>query len=55
MVAFNIGYLLDCLAQIETADVIFSFLTPSKASIAKPTEQMQDEDFMELIMPVRVS
>ena len=54
-VAFNISYLLDCLAQIETPDVIFSFLTPSKASIAKPTEQVQNEDFMELIMPVRVS
>jgi DNA polymerase III sliding clamp (beta) subunit (PCNA family) len=54
-VAFNISYLLDCLAQIETSDVIFSFLTPSKASIAKPTEQLQNEDFMELIMPVRVS
>jgi DNA polymerase III subunit beta len=54
-VAFNIGYLLDCLAQIETPEVIFSFQTPSKASIAKPTEQMQNEDFMELIMPVRVS
>jgi DNA polymerase III sliding clamp (beta) subunit (PCNA family) len=54
-VAFNISYLLDCLAQIETPDVMFSFLTPSKASIAKPTEQLPDEDFMELIMPVRVS
>ena len=53
-VAFNISYLLDCLAQIETPDVMFSFLTPSKASIAKPTEQLPDEDFMELIMPVRV-
>jgi DNA polymerase III sliding clamp (beta) subunit (PCNA family) len=40
---------------METPEVIFSFNTPAKASIIIPTEQMADEDFMELIMPVRVS
>jgi len=55
VIAFNVGYLLDCLVQMETPDVIFSFNTPAKASIIIPTEQLPDEDFMELIMPVRVS
>jgi len=40
---------------METPEVIFSFNTPAKASIIIPTEQLPDEDFMELIMPVRVS
>lgn len=55
VVAFNVGYLLDCLVQMETPEVIFSFNTPAKASIIIPTEQLPGEDFMELIMPVRVS
>jgi DNA polymerase III subunit beta len=55
VIAFNVGYLLDCLVQMETPEVIFSFNTPAKASIIIPTEQLPDEDFMELIMPVRVS
>ncbi len=55
VIAFNVGYLLDCLAQMETPEVIFSFNTPAKASIIIPTEQLPGEDFMELVMPVRVS
>ena len=55
VIAFNVGYLLDCLAQMETPEVIFSFNTPAKASIIIPTEQLTGENFMELIMPVRVS
>lgn len=55
VIAFNVGYLLDCLAQMETPEVIFSFNTPAKASIIIPTEQLPGENFMELIMPVRVS
>jgi DNA polymerase III subunit beta len=55
VIAFNVGYLLDCLSQMETPEVIFSFNTPAKASIIIPTEQLPGEDFMELIMPVRVS
>ena len=55
IVAFNVSYLLDCLVQMETPEVIFSFNTPAKASIIRPTEQLPNEDIMELIMPVRVS
>jgi DNA polymerase III sliding clamp (beta) subunit (PCNA family) len=53
-IAFNLAYLLDCLTQIETDEVIFTFGSPSKASIALPFGNQSDEDFMELIMPVRV-
>jgi len=53
-IAFNVSYLLDCLTQIETDEVIFTFGSPSKASIALPFGNQPDEEFMELIMPVRV-
>jgi DNA polymerase-3 subunit beta len=54
VIAFNAGYLLDCLSQIETEEVIFSFSSASKATIAVPSEQEDDEDYMELVMPVRI-
>ncbi|MBN8571984.1 MAG: DNA polymerase III subunit beta, partial [Ignavibacteria bacterium] len=53
--AFNTGFLLDAVNQIETNEIIFKMNQPSKASIAYPTEQPDNEDFIELIMPVRVS
>jgi DNA polymerase III sliding clamp (beta) subunit (PCNA family) len=37
---------------MDTDDVIITFSTPSKATIAIPVGSQ--EDFMELIMPVRV-
>lgn len=54
-VAFNAKYLLECIRQIETDELLMSFSTAAKASIATPTEYGKDEDYMELIMPVRVS
>ncbi|HCA43123.1 MAG TPA: DNA polymerase III subunit beta [Bacteroidetes bacterium] len=54
-IAFNAGFLLECLSQIETEEVIMNFTTSSKAAIAVPTEQNENENFMELVMPVRIS
>lgn len=54
-IAFNAEYLLECLNQIETDEVLMNFTTSSKAAIATPTEQKEDENFMELVMPVRIS
>jgi DNA polymerase-3 subunit beta len=53
-IAFNVSYLVECLSQIETDEVIFTFSAPAKASILLPVASMNEEDFMELIMPVRV-
>ena len=53
-IAFNASYLIDCVTHIQTDKINFDFNTPSKAAIAIPTEQLPDEDFMELVMPVRV-
>ena len=53
-ISFNVIYLLDCLSVVETDSIIISFSLPSKASIVVPTEQPNNEDYMELVMPVRV-
>ncbi|MDQ3020195.1 MAG: DNA polymerase III subunit beta [Bacteroidota bacterium] len=54
VIAFNAGYLLDAVSQMETDEINVSFGNPSKAAIATPTEQLDNENFIELIMPVRV-
>ncbi len=54
VIAFNAGYLLDAVSQMETEELNVSFGNPSKAAIITPTEQKSGEDFIELIMPVRV-
>ncbi len=53
-IAFNVSYLLDCLSQIETDEVLFTFSAPAKASIILPVASLSEENYMELIMPVRV-
>ncbi len=55
LISFNVSFLLDALSVSETEEIIMSFSMPSKASIITPTEQPNNEDFMELVMPVRVS
>ena len=53
-IAFNVTYLLECLTQIETDDIVITFSSPSKASIILPVGSDSGEEYMELIMPVRV-
>lgn len=54
VIAFNAGYLLDAVSQMETEEINISFGSPSKAAITTPSKQADNEDFIELIMPVRV-
>ncbi len=54
IIAFNAGYLLDAVSQMETDEINVSFGSPSKAAITTPTQQLENENFIELIMPVRV-
>ncbi|HMS63809.1 MAG TPA: DNA polymerase III subunit beta [Ignavibacteria bacterium] len=54
VIAFNAGYLLDAVSQMETEEINISFGSSSKAAISTPSEQVANENFIELIMPVRV-
>lgn len=53
VIAFNVGYLLDCLEVIDSEEVIFSFSAPLKATTVEPSVQLDNESFLELIMPIR--
>jgi len=54
-ISFNVFYLLDAMSIINSPDIIMTFSSSSKASIILPTEQPENEEFVELVMPVRVS
>jgi DNA polymerase-3 subunit beta len=52
-IAFNGKYLLEAIQQFENEEIIFDFSTPLKAAIIKPSSQLEDEELMMLVMPVR--
>ncbi len=52
-IAFNGKYLLDAMQQFDSAEIVFDFSSPLKATILRPSEQAEDEEMMMLVMPVR--
>lgn len=54
-IGYNAGYLLDLLKHVVTDDVRFDLGGAKQAGIVKPTIQEEGEDFLMLIMPVRLS
>ncbi len=55
VISFNVFYLLEALNVFHSPEVLMTFSNPSKAAIVIPSEQPPNEDYVELIMPVRVS
>jgi len=54
-IGYNATYVLDLLKQIKTTEVQFDLGGSTQAGIVRPTEQMGGEDFLMLVMPVRLS
>ena len=52
-IAFNGKYLLEAVQQFENDEIMFDFSTPLKAAIIRPSSQLEDEELMMLVMPVR--
>lgn len=52
-IAFNGKYLLEAMQNFESEDLMFDFSTPLKAAIIRPSQQIENEDLMMLVMPVR--
>ena len=53
-IAYNSQYLMDVLKRIDTEEVIFELGGEDDAAIVKPTEQEENEDFLMLLMPIRL-
>lgn len=54
-IGYNAQYLLEILSHIESEDVIFELSTPTTAGLIYPTEQKKDENYLCLIMPLRLN
>jgi DNA polymerase-3 subunit beta len=53
-IAYNSQYLMGVLKQIDTEEVIFELGGEDDAAIVKPTSQEENEDFLMLLMPIRL-
>ena len=54
-IAYNANYLMDVLRHVDTDEVIFELNTTNDAAIIHATSQQENEDFMMLLMPIRLS
>lgn len=54
-IGFNVSLLLDILGNLETEDVIFELDSPGRAAVILPSEQLQGENLLMLLMPVMLS
>lgn len=55
MIGYNSGYLQDVLRRIESDDVLFELDSAVSAGIIRPGEQMDGEDYVCLLMPLRLN
>jgi len=53
-IGFNANYLLDALRQVDCEEAKFSFGNSDSAGIIEPIEKSENEEFLMLLMPVRL-
>jgi DNA polymerase III subunit beta len=51
-IAFNAKFLIEMLGVLEGDEIRLEMSTPSRAGILRPTEQVEGEDILMLVMPV---
>ena len=54
-IGYNATYLLDILRHIDTEEVKIALDSPITGALVYPSEQREDEEFLMLIMPVRLN
>lgn len=54
-IGYNAMYILEILSQIESEEVVFELKTPTTAGLVYPTDQKENEDYLCLIMPLRLN
>lgn len=53
-IAYNASYLMDALRQIDTEDASLELGGANDAAVIHPTSQVANEDFVMLLMPIRL-
>jgi len=54
-VAFKLDFITDIMEHINLDDVLFKFNTPSRPCLIEPAEQVENENLIILVMPMRVN
>lgn len=54
-VGYNANYLLEVLKHIDAEDVLFLLGSPVGAAVVKAADEAEDEEYMCLLMPLRLS
>ncbi len=55
MVGFNARYVVDALSHLDSENVTFSFSSPTRAGLLRPTIQPEDLNILMLVMPLRLN
>jgi DNA polymerase-3 subunit beta len=53
-IAYNATYLMDALRQVDTEDAVFALGSSNDAAVIRPSSQADHEDFLMLLMPIRL-
>ena len=51
---YNAQYVLECLKNIDTPELVFLVKDPKSAALIQPATQKEGEDFQMLLMPIRL-
>jgi len=54
-IGYNAQYTMDIIRHIDTDDVLFLVKSPVHAAIVTPAQQNDDESFLMLLMPIKLS
>ncbi|MBX7224922.1 MAG: DNA polymerase III subunit beta [Chitinophagales bacterium] len=54
-IAFNAKFLVEMLSTLHAEEVNFELSTPSRAGILRPSEPIENEDLLMLVMPVMIN
>lgn len=54
-IAFNAKFLIEMLGAADTDEVVIELSTPTKAGIIKPTEKVENEELLMLVMPLMLN
>jgi DNA polymerase-3 subunit beta len=54
-IAFNAKFLIEMLGATDTEEVVIELSTPTKAGIIKPTEKVENEELLMLVMPLMLN
>jgi DNA polymerase-3 subunit beta len=54
-IGYNANYLIEILRHIDTDLARFELRDPVSAAIIRPTEHRENEEFIALVMPIRLT